>query len=244
MSRKNTRHIDRLQQLPRFVRAAVYNRLTIRHYRFFKERIIWHGPRYKILMNGSAANLAQTLKRRHRYDNKPRTSLYKSLHRDRRKLKRFIERARWAQEHPQDPLDAFFKTLRENFNPEEWKRQILNFPTPKPSGIAVGQLTYDDSPVMKPKQKMAIHVPASIDPYRSPYPHHVFPEIQDRILIKPDSPVIDALKMDMRHFFEPIKAPAIELDRFVLLEKERIQIANPEKTFIINASDVAPTEEK
>ena len=160
MSRKNTRHINPLQQLPRFVRAAVYNRLTIRHYRFFKERIIWHGPRYKILMNGSPSNMAQTLKRNHRYDNKPRTPFYKSLHRDRRKLKRFVERVRWAQEHPQDPIDVFFKTLREKFDPEEFKRQILNVPHPVHPVFPSGQLTYNELPKITEKYR----IPVLMDP--------------------------------------------------------------------------------
>lgn len=208
MSRKNTRHRHPLQQLPRFVRAAVYDRLTIRHYSFFKERPIWHGPIYKILANGSPSNLAQTLKRNHRYDNKPRTPFYKGLHRNRRKLKRFIERAKWAQEHPQNPVDSFFKTLREKFSPEEFQRQILNFP-PVSSGIAIGQLTYDEQPVRIAKP--SLHIPH--------IPEGVFTPQTTEVILTPES------RKRLADMMNPImRVSMYDVDRIVLPEHAALPI--------------------
>lgn len=122
--------------------------------------------------------LAMVLKRNHRYDNepKPTSPLYKALHKQRRELKRFIERAKaWQKEHPVNPFEDAIRILREHFPPEEFRMRVCNYPVP--GGWMVDGEFRPNKPVEQPS-------------------------IKDRIIVEPGSPLYEALNERARKAFE------------------------------------------
>lgn len=179
MSRKNTRSKYRwLQQLPRAAREAIIYRLTYIHFTSYTERRLWKDVKRDMRTGRKIGTLAMVLKRNHRYDNEPKpiSPLYKALHKQRRELKRFIERAKaWKKEHPVNPFEDAIRILREHFPPEEFRRRICNYPVP--GGWMVDGEFRPNKPVEQPS-------------------------IKDRIIVEPGSPLYEALNERARKAFE------------------------------------------